>query len=66
MSQKKFNYSQKKAELDEIVQWFNRDDIDFEQAQAKYVEAKEIIDELNVYLDNSKKELDILIKKSNK
>ena len=66
MSQKKINYSQKKAELDEIVQWFNRDDIDFEQAQAKYVKAKGIIDELNLYLDNSKKELDILIKKSNK
>lgn len=66
MSQKKINYSQKKAELDEIVQWFNRDDIDFEQAQAKYVKAKEIIDELNLYLDNSKKELDIIIKKSNK
>lgn len=66
MSQRKLNYSQKKSELNEIVTWFNQDDIDFEEAQNKFLKAKEIIEELNQYLSNSKKELDIIIKKGKK
>ena len=58
-----FNYKQAKEKLDEILAWFESPDIDFEQADAKYKQAKKIISEIEKYLNNKEQELKINIKK---
>jgi exodeoxyribonuclease VII small subunit len=59
MAVKAFNYQQQRQQLDDIVAWFQGEDIDFEQATAKFAKAKAIVKELNNYLDDSKAKLDI-------
>ena len=47
------SYRQLRAELDDLMAWFDQDDIDVEQALSKYEDAKKIIAELEVYLKNT-------------
>ena len=59
----KFNYKQARQELDKILEWFEGQNIDFEEADAKYKEAKKIIAEIEKYLTNKESELNVEIKK---
>ncbi len=51
-------YRELRAELDELMAWFDQDDIDVEQALLKYEEAQKIVAELEEYL----KETELKIK----
>lgn len=59
----KFNYKQAKQELNEILEWFERTDIDFEEADTKYKQAHKIIIDIEKYLKDKEQELKINIKK---
>ncbi len=49
----KKTYRELRTELDDLMVWFDNDDVDVEQALAKYGEAKKIIAELEKYLDDT-------------
>mgnify|MGYP000903313463 CR=1 FL=1 len=59
----KFNYKQAKQDLNEILEWFERPDIDFEEADLKYKQAHKIISDIDKYLNDKEQELKINIKK---
>jgi len=59
----KFNYKQAKQDLNEILEWFERPDIDFEEADLKYKHAHKIISDIDKYLNDKEQELKINIKK---
>lgn len=58
----KFNYATKKSQLDEIISWFESEEIDFEEASIKYEEAIKIIDEIEQYLKDKSTQLKIEVK----
>ncbi|MBP9812844.1 exodeoxyribonuclease VII small subunit [Candidatus Saccharibacteria bacterium] len=58
----KFNYATKKSQLDEIISWFESEEIDFEEASIKYEEAIKIIDEIEQYLKDKSAQLKIEVK----
>lgn len=58
-----FNYKQARQDLDKILEWFEDPNIDFEEADAKYKEAKKIISEIEKYLGKKEAELKVEIKK---
>jgi len=47
------SYKQLRAELDEIMIWFESDDIDVEQALEKFAQAEKIIAELEKFLSDT-------------
>jgi hypothetical protein len=62
MAKDNFDYSQKKRDLEEVMSWFEGDNVSIEQSIEKYEEAKKIIDELEAYLSVKKKSIDLIIK----
>ena len=46
----KSSYSQMLAELQEIIDWFESDDVDLDAAVEKYQQANDLIDQLEKYL----------------
>ncbi len=58
----KFNYKQAKQDLSEILEWFERPDIDFEEADFKYRQAHKIITDIENYLNDKEQELKVKIK----
>jgi exodeoxyribonuclease VII small subunit len=56
-----FDYKTQKAKLDSIVQWFESEDVSIDEALAKYEEAKKIIEELEVYLSDTKAKIKLSI-----
>lgn len=58
----KFNYATKKSQLDEIISWFESEEIDFEEASKKYEQATKIIDEIEQYLKDKSTQLKIEVK----
>lgn len=58
----KFNYATKKSQLDEIISWFESEEIDFEEASKKYEQATKIIDEIEQYLKDKSAQLKIEVK----
>jgi exodeoxyribonuclease VII small subunit len=58
-----FNYKQARQDLDKILEWFEDPNIDFEEADAKYQEAKKIISDIEKYLSKKEAELKVEIKK---
>ena len=47
MAKDNFDYSQKKRELEEVMGWFEGDQVTIEQSIEKYEEAKKIINRKN-------------------
>lgn len=56
-----FNYADKKEQLDEIVSWFDQEDIDFDQASEKFALAQKLISEINKYLSDKSAELKVKV-----
>lgn len=62
MADKSFNYSKKRAELDELLMWFESDNVDIEQALEKFARAEKLINELEAYLNNTQAKIKLLVK----
>ncbi len=58
---KAFDYKTQKAKLDNIVQWFESEDVSIDEALAKYEEAKKIIEDLEAYLGDTKAKIKLSI-----
>lgn len=65
MTSKK-SYSKLKAELDEIIKWFEGDEIDIDKAIDKYEEAIVIVKDIDKYLKEAENRLTDLKPKKNK
>jgi len=50
-------YTELKSALSEVLDWFERDDIDIDQAIEKHAEAEKLIAELKKYLDASEQKI---------
>lgn len=46
-------YSQLRTELDQLLEWFNGDDIDVDQAVEKYEQALKLTKQLEAYLQKA-------------
>lgn len=53
MAEKKKTYRELKAELDTLMVWFERDDIDIEEALKKYQQAEKLISEIEALLSSA-------------
>lgn len=49
-----FSYKQTRAELSEILDWFEAGEVDIEQALAKYDRADELLKAIDAYLNDAK------------
>lgn len=63
MSKSSINYVKKRAELDELLAWFEQDDLAIDQAIEKYQQAEAIIAELEQYLTDTQAKIEQLTKK---
>jgi len=63
MSKSSINYVKKRAELDELLAWFEQDDLAIDQAIEKYQQAEAIITELEQYLTDTQAKIEQLTKK---
>ncbi len=50
-------YQQIKAELEDILDWFEGSEIDLDEAVTKHAEAQKLLNELEAYLDKKSKKL---------
>lgn len=57
MATKVVTYKDLRARLDNIMQWFDGDDLDVDEALTKHAEAQKIIDELEAYLKNTEQKI---------
>ncbi len=57
MTKQEKNYKQLRAELDELMGWFDQDDIDVDKAIDKYKQAIELAKELETYLKNAENKI---------
>jgi len=48
---KKFNFSKSYQELQNIVAWFEKDDVDLEEGIKKFEEGAKLVADLKKYLD---------------
>jgi exodeoxyribonuclease VII small subunit len=62
MTNENFDYSEKKQELEQVMRWFEGNEVSIEESIEKYEEAKKIINELEGYLAKKKKSIDLVIK----
>jgi exodeoxyribonuclease VII small subunit len=53
-----FDYQKAKIELNEILAWFESDDITIDEALEKYKKAEQIIKKIEDYLKNTKLKID--------
>lgn len=51
------NYQQLRSELDELLAWFESDQLDLDQAVKKYERAMVLIAELEAYLKNAENQV---------
>lgn len=61
MSDKKFDYSKAKKELQDIVNWFEGGDPNLDEALVKYQKAEELIKNIDEYLNNMEQQLKITV-----
>lgn len=63
MSEKSKAIKQKLAQLDQLVAWFEQDDIEIEQALKKFEEAEKLAAEISDELQTAKNKIEIIKKK---
>jgi exodeoxyribonuclease VII small subunit len=56
-TKKQTTYRELRDRLDNIMLWFDRDDLDVDEALLKHAEAQKIIDELEAYLKNTEQKI---------
>ncbi|MFY9487337.1 MAG: exodeoxyribonuclease VII small subunit [Solirubrobacterales bacterium] len=54
---------EKLSELDELVTWFEQDDIEIDQALAKFEEAEKLADDIGKELKTAKNKIEVIKKK---
>lgn len=54
MSKSEFSYQKARAELTELLDWFESGEVDIEQALAKYDRADELLKSIDAYLNDAK------------
>lgn len=54
---------EKLSELDELVTWFEQEDIEIDQALAKFEEAEKLADEIGKELKTAKNKIEVIKKK---
>ena len=64
MSKKEFDYRKARAELDELLAWFESGAVSVEDAIAKYERAEELLKQLEAYLSDMQAKVVLLTKKS--
>ncbi len=60
MSKNELTIQEKIAQLDQLLEWFNGDDFELEQASAKLKEAKKMADEIEHDLSTLENDITIL------
>ena len=60
---KTIDYQTKKAELDAILGWFEREDVSIDEALTKYEQANKLILELETYLSDTRVKISRLSQK---
>ncbi len=60
------SFQQKMAELDEILDWFESDEVSLDDAVEKYEQAKKLSAELEKELTEAKNKIEIIDKKFSK
>jgi exodeoxyribonuclease VII small subunit len=53
----KKTYKQLKDELQDVLAWFEQEDIDVDKAIEKHAEAEKLISELQAYLDTTEQKI---------
>lgn len=53
----KKNYTQLRSELEQIIKWFESEDIDIDQAIGKYEEALGLVKDIEKYLKEAENKL---------
>ena len=66
MAKKEFDYKKSRAELDELLAWFENGDVSIDEAIAKYQRAEELLQELESYLSDTQAKIELLTKKATK
>jgi len=66
MPKKEFDYKKSRAELDELLTWFESGDVAVDEAIAKYQRAEELVKELELYLADTQAKIELLTKKATK
>lgn len=64
MAKKEFDYQKTRAELDELLAWFESGAVSVEEAIVKYERAEELLKQLEAYLSDMQAKVVLLIKKS--
>lgn len=62
MAKKSFDYTKTRAELDEIMAWFESSDVAVDEAIAKYKQAEKLLAELERYLSDTQAQIEIFAK----
>ena len=57
MATKKTNYQSLTAELEEIINWFESDDVNLDEAVIKYEKAQELIKQIEDYLKTTENQI---------
>lgn len=63
MSKNTFDYVKKRAQLDELLMWFEQDNIAIDEAIEKYNQAELLLKELEAYLSDTQAKIEQLTKK---
>jgi exonuclease VII small subunit len=63
---KNFDYKKAKAELDDLLIWFQNSEVAIDEALVKYKRAEELLKQLEDYLKDTKIEIERLTKKTRK
>lgn len=59
-----FDYKKAKVELNELLAWFESDEITIDEALEKYQKAEKIIEQIEEYLKDTKLKIDKITKSS--
>lgn len=64
MTKKEFNYTTARKELQEVLEWFESGSADLDKALTNYKRAEELIAEIEAYLSDIEKKLNVTINSS--
>lgn len=59
---KQFDYQKARAELDELLAWFESDKVSIDEAISKYERAEALITEIEKYLNDTKAKIEVITK----
>lgn len=63
---KNFDYQKTKAELDDLLAWFQSSEVSIDEAMKKYQRGEEFLKQLEKYLNDSKARVERITKRNQK